>query len=186
MPQGWGNTVWAGTGFLLAIALAAVLAGMEQLAVASRGRRHGRLCAMLPTAALAGLLAAGVGAGSDVVAAAIAGAVLGAWRVRRRDLTRRPYLIASLGIGMGLAALSGGFARYLSATPYAKAAVARGELCAVVLIGALILAASTIAFCKLRGAIGACAGRVPAIPSSTSRHSCWNPRRPSGSPRCSR
>ncbi|MBB5503216.1 hypothetical protein HDG37_007455 [Paraburkholderia sp. MM5384-R2] len=38
MPQGWGNTVWAGRGFLLAIELAAVLAGTEQLAVASRGR----------------------------------------------------------------------------------------------------------------------------------------------------
>ncbi|MBB5503218.1 NAD(P)(+) transhydrogenase (Re/Si-specific) subunit beta [Paraburkholderia sp. MM5384-R2] len=72
--------------------------------------------------------------------------------------------MASLGIGMGLAAISGGFAGYLSATAYAKAAVERVELCAVVFIGALIFAPSTIAFCKLRGAIG---GRARARPGYT-------------------
>ncbi|MEZ0603716.1 NAD(P)(+) transhydrogenase (Re/Si-specific) subunit beta [Paraburkholderia sp. IW21] len=74
-------------------------------------------------------------------------------------MTRRPQLVALLGSGIGLTAMSGGFARYLSST--AQAHVERIELYATVFIGALIFATSTIAFCKLRGALALNAAARP-------------------------
>ena len=74
-------------------------------------------------------------------------------------MTRRPRLVALLGGAMGLAAMAGAFARYLSAA--AQADVERIELYAVVFIGALVFATSAIAFCKLRGTLDLSAAARP-------------------------
>ena len=71
MPDLRGNTVWVAASFLLSILLAAVLAGVAQLAGASRcedesQRKPWR--AMVTTAMLAGLLAAGIGMAAESVA----------------------------------------------------------------------------------------------------------------------
>ncbi len=74
-------------------------------------------------------------------------------------MTRRPRLVALFGSAMGLAAMAGGFVRYLSAV--AQADVERIELYAAVFIGALVFAASAIAFCKLRGTLDLSAAARP-------------------------
>lgn len=157
-----GNAVWLGASFLLAVMLAAVLLGVSQLAMASRspdgmgsaadnaaGTAPWR--AMLVTATLAALLAAGAGAEEAAIAAAMAGAALGTRLVRRRDLTRWPRLVALLGGAMGCAAMCTGFARFLASTVYAD--LDRVELYVAVFIGALIFAASAVAWFRLRGVL---------------------------------
>jgi NAD(P) transhydrogenase subunit beta len=134
-----------------AFALAVTLAAVGQLPLERRSARRPYWHAGALAAALAGLFAAGMGASSGVVGASVAGAALGAWLVRRRNLTKRPRLVALLGSSMGLAVVSGGFARYLSSV--AQANGERIELYAAVFIGALIFATSAIAFCKLRGVL---------------------------------
>ena len=103
------------------------------------------------TAALAGLFAAGVGASVGVTGTEVASALLGARLVHGRNLTRRPKFAASLGCGLGLSVVLGGFAHYLSSS--AQADAERLELCAAMFIGALIFATSAIVFCKLLGAL---------------------------------
>ncbi|SMG61383.1 NAD(P)(+) transhydrogenase (Re/Si-specific) subunit beta [Paraburkholderia susongensis] len=159
MPQACERTVWMGVLFSLAVAVAAALVAVLMVALVALGHRQfkwhsGRRpywCALALSAVLAGMFAAGLGASSMVVDAAMAGAVFGAWRVRECNLTRWPGLVALLGSGMGLAVVSGGIARYLSAA--ARENSERVELYAAVFIGALIFATSAIAFCKLRGAL---------------------------------
>lgn len=160
MPQVSDSTAWMGMFFsLFAAGCAAALISVLMVALAAVGQRQiGRRSTRRPywhvgalAAVLAGLLAAGMGASATVLGASVAGAVLGAWLVRGCDLTRRPRLVVLLGSGMGLAVMSGGIARYLSATAQANAD--RIELYAAVFIGALIFATSAIAFCKLRGAL---------------------------------
>jgi NAD(P) transhydrogenase subunit beta len=132
---------------MLTVALTAV--GQQQIARRSTRRPYWHAGAL--AAVLAGLFTAGMGESDAVVGASVAGAVLGAWLVRGCDLTRRPRLVVLLGSGMGLAVMSGGIARYLSAAVQANAE--RIELYAAVFVGALIFATSAIAFCKLRGAL---------------------------------
>ena len=162
MPDAAGNAVWLGGSFLLAVMLATVLVGVSQLTMTSRpidgvsnaadnvaGTAPWR--AMLVTATLAALLAAGAGAEVAAIAAAMAGAALGTRLARRRDLTRRPRLVALLGGAMGCAAMCTGFARFLASTAYAD--VERVELYVAVFIGALIFAASAVAWFRLRGVL---------------------------------
>lgn len=155
MPLAYDSAVWGSLAVVVAFALAVALAALGQvvgqLQLERRSRRRPDWHAGVLAAALAGLLAAGMGAGNGVAGAAVAGAGLGAWLTRRRNLTRRPRLVALMGSGMGLAVMSGGFARYLSSAVQAN--VERVELCIAVFIGALIFATSAIAFCKLRGAL---------------------------------
>lgn len=151
MPLAYDSTVWCSLAVVLASVLAVALAAVGQLSLERRPKRRPDWHAGALAVALAGLFAAGMGASNGVVGAAVAGAVLGAWLVRRRNLTRRPRLVALLGSSMGLAVMSGGFARYLSSA--AQANVERVELYVAVFIGALIFATSAIAFCKLRGAL---------------------------------
>ncbi|REG50351.1 NAD(P) transhydrogenase beta subunit [Paraburkholderia sp. BL6669N2] len=151
MPLAYDSTVWCSLAVVFASVLAVALAAVGQLPVERRPKRRPDWHAGALAAALAGLFAAGIGASDGVVGAAVAGAVLGAWLVRRRNLTRRPRLVALLASSMGLAVMSGGFARYLSSS--AQANVERVELCVAVFIGALIFATSATAFCKLRGAL---------------------------------
>ncbi|MFP3566307.1 NAD(P)(+) transhydrogenase (Re/Si-specific) subunit beta [Paraburkholderia sp. SIMBA_030] len=154
MPQVSDSIAWMGVGFLLAAGLAVVLTAVGQLPLVRRAARRPYWHAGLLAAALAGLLAAGLGASSGVVTAAVAGAGFGAWLVRRRDwMTRRPIFVALLGSCVGLAAMAGGFTRYLQSalSSAAQANVERIELYGTVFIGALIFATSAIAFCKLRG-----------------------------------
>ncbi len=162
MPDGAGDAVWLGGSFLLAAMLAAVLVGVAQLTTVSRwpevmdnAKGHsagsGPWRAMLITATVAAILAAGAGAAGQIIGAAIAGALLGTRLVRRRDLTRRPRLVALLGGAMGCAAMCTGFARFLASTAYAN--VERVELYVAVFIGALIFAASAVAWFRLRGVL---------------------------------
>jgi NAD(P) transhydrogenase subunit beta len=145
--------------FSLAAGLAAALISVLTVALAAVGQRQLELRATCRpywqtgalAAVFAGLLAAGMGASGVVVDAAVVGAVLGAWLVRDCDLTRRPGLVALLGSGMGLAVMTGGIVRYLSAD--ARESTERVELYVAVFIGALIFATSATAFCKLRGAL---------------------------------
>ncbi|EIF33296.1 NAD/NADP transhydrogenase beta subunit [Burkholderia sp. Ch1-1] len=151
MPLAYDSTVWCSLAVLFASVLAVALAAVGQLQFDRRPRRRPDWHAGALAAALAGLFAVGMGASNGVIGAAVAGAVPGAWLARRRNLTRRPCLVALLGSGMGLAVMSGGFARYLSSA--AQANVERIGLYVAVFIGALIFATSAIAFCKLRGAL---------------------------------
>jgi NAD(P) transhydrogenase beta subunit len=160
MPDLAGDAVWLGGSFLLAVMLAAVLVGVCQLTMASRpsdvmgnatenAARNTPWRAMLATATLAALLAAGAGAAVEVIATAMAGASLGVCLVRRRDFTRRPCLVALLGSTIGCAAMCMGFARFLASTEYAD--LERVELYVAVFVGALIFATSAVAWFRLRG-----------------------------------
>lgn len=163
MPDLTSSILWMGGGFLLAVMLAIVLAGIVQLATASRCLEEGgyaRWPATFAIAAVAGLLAASIGAAGSVIVAATAGAVLGMRLVQRRDLTRRPRLVVLLGSATGAAAMLCGFARYLSSSAFAD--VERAELYIAVFIGALILAASVIAWLGLRGALDVRAAGHPS------------------------
>jgi len=144
---------------VLGALLGVALATLGQLPLARRPMRRPDWHAGALAAALATLLAAGIGASGGVIAAAATGAAFGAWRVRKRNLMRRPLLGALFGIAMGLAVMTGGFARYLSSA--AQANVERIELYAAVFMGALIFAASAIAFCKLRGVLQLSAAARP-------------------------
>ncbi|MFL9962950.1 NAD(P)(+) transhydrogenase (Re/Si-specific) subunit beta [Paraburkholderia sediminicola] len=160
MLQTSDSTAWMSVFLTLAAALATALVSVLTVALAAVGQRllyrgsthrpywHGGALA----AVLAGLLAAGTGASDAVIEASVAGAVFGAWLVRGCDLTRRPGLIMLLGSGMGLAVMSGGIVRYLSAAT-GRANAERIELYGAVFIGALIFATCAIALCKLRGAL---------------------------------
>jgi NAD(P) transhydrogenase subunit beta len=139
--------------FLLSILLAAVLAGVAQLVSTSRRceeesqRKPWR--AVITTAMLAGLLAAGIGAAAEGVIAAIAGAALGARFVSRHDFRDRPQRVALGGSGVGMAAMLGGFVRYLSSTSCGEWACI--EVYVAVFIGALLFAISATAWCISRG-----------------------------------
>ncbi|MFM0416389.1 NAD(P)(+) transhydrogenase (Re/Si-specific) subunit beta [Paraburkholderia aromaticivorans] len=151
MPLAYDSTVWCSLAGVFASVFAVALAAVGQLQFERRAKRRPDWHVGALAAALAALLAAGMGASDGTVGAAVAGAVLGARLAHGRNLTRRPRLVALVGSGMGLAVMSGGFARYLSSA--AQASVERGGLCVAVFIGALIFATSTIAFCKLRGVL---------------------------------
>jgi NAD(P) transhydrogenase subunit beta len=152
MPDLRGNTVWVAASFLLAIVLAAVLAGVAQLVSASRceeERQRTPWRAVITIAVLAGLLALGIGVAAEGVIAAIAGAALGARFAWRRELRGTPQQIALRGSGAGVAAMLGGFARYLSSTSCGEWACV--EVYVAVFIGALIFAVSATAWCISRG-----------------------------------
>jgi NAD(P) transhydrogenase subunit beta len=162
MPELRGDTVWVAVSFLLSILLAAVLAGVAQLAGVSRCEHESQRKpwrAMVATAMLAGVLAAGIGMAAEGVVAAVAGAALGARFVRLHDFSARPQRVALLGGGVGLAAMSGGFERYLSSASCGEWACI--EVYAAVFIGALIFAVSAMLWCMSRGWLVAQAGVHP-------------------------
>jgi NAD(P) transhydrogenase subunit beta len=143
----------------LAVAIAAAWVAVLTVALAAIGQRQFRWrsmhrpywCAGALSVLLVTMLAAGLGASIGVIVAAVAGSALGAWCARGCNSTRRPAVVALLGSVMGFAVVSVGVARYLSVAAHAN--TERIELYAAVFIGALIFAASAIAFCKLRGAL---------------------------------
>ena len=99
-----------------------------------------------------GMLVSLTAACAALLACALGPMLAGASVVRRRNLTRRPALAALLASGMGLSVVSVGVGRYLSPGNQANLAIPeRIELYAAVFAGALIFAASAIAFCKLHG-----------------------------------
>ncbi|MCC8394834.1 NAD(P)(+) transhydrogenase (Re/Si-specific) subunit beta [Paraburkholderia sp. MMS20-SJTR3] len=159
MLQACGSTVWMDLLLLLAVTLAAGLGAVLLVALVALGQRvckwratrrlHGGTAAL--AALLAGSFAAGLGARSWIVGAALAGALLGALRMRGRNPARWPALVALLGSGMGLAVVSIAVAHAVS--PAARDNTERLALCAAVFIGALIFAQSSLAFCKLRGTL---------------------------------
>jgi H+-translocating NAD(P) transhydrogenase subunit beta len=152
MPDLGGDTVWVAASFLLAIVLAAVLVGVAQLVIASRCEEESQRTpwrAMITIAMLAGSLAVGIGVAAEGVIAAIAGAALGARFAWRHDFRGSPQHVALRGSGVGLAAMLGGFARYLSSTSCGEWACA--EVYAAVFVGALIFAVSATGWCISRG-----------------------------------
>jgi H+-translocating NAD(P) transhydrogenase subunit beta len=92
-----------------------------------------------------------VWAWASVLLLALLASVLAALRQRSRwpGFIVQPQFAALLGCAVGLAATAGGFARYLSSA-YCED-LARVELYLTVFAGALIFAASTIAWFALRG-----------------------------------
>jgi len=137
MPDLGGDTVWVAASFLLAIVLAAVLVGVAQLVIASRCEEESQRTpwrAMITIAMLAGSLAVGIGVAAEGVIAAIAGAALGVRFAWRHDFRGSPQHVALRGSGVGLAAMLGGFARYLSSTSCGEWACA--EVYAAVFVGA--------------------------------------------------
>ncbi|WP_025602485.1 NAD(P)(+) transhydrogenase (Re/Si-specific) subunit beta [Burkholderia sp. WSM2230] len=166
MPQASEGSVWLGLfvaltvacAALLACALGSVFAALAQLPVWPRAsaapQTRAYWHAAAPAAGFAGVFAAGLGASDGLVFATVAGAAAGAWLVRRRNLTRRPALVALLASGMGLSIVSVGVARYLWPGNQPNLAILeRIELYAAVFVGALIFATSAVAFCKLRGVL---------------------------------
>ncbi|MGF7130073.1 hypothetical protein P3T40_001548 [Paraburkholderia sp. EB58] len=152
MPDLRGNTVWVAASFLLSILLAVVLAGVAQLVSTSRCEEESQRTpwrSMVTTAMLTGLLAAGMGVAAASIAAAIAGAALGARFAWRHDFRARPQHVALRGSGVGMAAMLGGFARYLSSTSCGEWACI--EVYVAVFIGALLFAVSATAWCISRG-----------------------------------
>ncbi|MFL9874425.1 NAD(P)(+) transhydrogenase (Re/Si-specific) subunit beta [Paraburkholderia megapolitana] len=75
------------------------------------------------------------------------------------NLTRRSRTVVLFGGSAGLAAMVGGFARYFAdaMTPTLQ----RVAVCTAIFVGALLLAASLVAFCKLRGTLEAHASARP-------------------------
>lgn len=69
------------------------------------------------------------------------------------NLTRRSRTVALFGGSAGLAAMAGGFARYFAEA--AAPTLQRAAVCTAIFIGALLLASSVVAFCKLRGTLEA-------------------------------
>jgi NAD(P) transhydrogenase subunit beta len=152
MPDLRGNTVWVAASFLLAILLAAVMAGVAQLVSTSRceeERQRTPWRAMGMAALLAGLLAAGMGVAAESVVAAVAGAALGTRFVWRHDFRGRPQHVALRGSGVGVAVMLGGLTRYLSSTSCGEWACI--EVYVAVFIGALIFAVSATVWCMSRG-----------------------------------
>jgi hypothetical protein len=152
MPDLRGNTVWVAASFLLAILLAAVMAGVAQLVSTSRceeERQRTPWRAMGMAAILAGLLAAGMGVAAERVVAAVAGAALGTRFVWRHDFRGRPQHVALRGSGVGVAVMLGGLTRYLSSTSCGEWACV--EVYVAVFIGALIFAVSATVWCMSRG-----------------------------------
>ncbi|MEW6341062.1 MAG: NAD(P)(+) transhydrogenase (Re/Si-specific) subunit beta [Paraburkholderia sp.] len=92
-----------------------------------------------------------VWAGSAVLLLVLLAAVLTGLtqRLKWRSVLARPQCAALLGCAVGLAAMAGGFVRYLSSA-YCED-LARVELYLTVFAGALIFAASAIAWFALRG-----------------------------------
>jgi len=164
VPQASESAVWMGAFVALSAACAALLACALGSVFAARGRlplwprstgaRRPRPYwqAATLTAALAGVLAAGLGASENLVFATVVGAATGASLVRRRNPTRRAALVALLASGMGLAIVAVGVGRYVSPGNQTNLALfERIELYAAVFVGALIFATSAVAFCQLRG-----------------------------------
>lgn len=161
MPQASDSAAWFASYpwpafalvFALALALGVILVALGRLPLERRARRRPYWHGGVSAAVLAGLIEAGNGASGALVGASIAGALLGAWLVRRRNLVRQPCLVALLGGGAGLAVMTLGFARYLGSIQpsTAHANGERIELYAAIFIGALIFATSAVALCKLRG-----------------------------------
>ncbi|SIT45348.1 NAD(P) transhydrogenase beta subunit [Paraburkholderia ribeironis] len=163
MLQTSDSTAWMGMFFALAVGFAVALVSALTVAFAALGRRQLQRRSMprryshagALAAVLAGLLAACMGESGDVVGASMVGAIVGAWLVRGCELARRPRVVALLGSGMGLVAMSGGVARYLStaASSNAEHIGLYVGLYLAVFIGALVFAACAIVFCQLCGAL---------------------------------
>ncbi len=160
MPNVTAGAVCAGISFVAAAMLAVVLAGAgRSLAASAGGQRFPRYVAWA-TIVGAALLAACIGGGSSgAVCTAFAGALAGAWLLQRTDLAKRPRFLAASGSGVGFVAIAGAFARY--ARSAAQAAPERFAMYIGVFAGALLLAASAIAFFRLRGPMNM---RVAACP----------------------
>src|SRR5437868_13229741 len=94
-----------------------------------------------------------------VIGALVAGAAIGLYLARTVKMTQMPELVAFMHSLVGLVAMLVGYASYIDPTASAgmspaEAAIHHAEIYIGVLIGAVTLSGSVIAFGKLSGRIG--------------------------------
>jgi NAD(P) transhydrogenase subunit beta len=148
------------------------LGGLSNAETSRRGNLYGMLgmaIAMLATIAGPHVTSAGL---PWIAAAVLIGGGIGFYLARAVQMTQMPELVAFMHSMVGLAAMLVGFANYIDPATAAHAAGAEKtihemEIYIGILIGAVTLAGSVIAFGKLSGKIG---GKPLLLPG---RH-LWN------------
>lgn len=136
------------------------LAGLSKQKTARMGNYLG--AAGMGLALVATIASAAAGAPNTVAFAGLAlfalvvGAAVGVWRARSVQMTQMPELVAMLHSFVGAAAVLVGWNSYLETPPGAladarEAAFHMGEVGLAVLIGAVTLTGSIVAFMKLSG-----------------------------------
>lgn len=178
-----GDIGWLGAGWLFA----SMVGALVRIAVQAAARRASTRCRLRPmrpsltrvaarggrlavAALLALLLALIVADAADVAhaAATLAGAVCGAWLVRRRRAVAGPgpRVVATIGCVLGAAAVAGGFALDLLRPQHGV--LPRGALYVAVALGAWVFAASASAW-FIRVAGGPAGTRRPRRPVRCAR-----------------
>jgi NAD(P) transhydrogenase subunit beta len=142
------------------------LGGLSNPESSRRGNLYGMIgMAIAVLATLAGRVAPG-GIGF-VLAALVVGAAIGLYLARTVKMTQMPELVAFMHSLVGLVAMLVGYASYIDPTAVAgmsasEATIHRVEIYIGVLIGAVTLSGSVIAFGKLSGRIGGKPVLLPA------------------------
>src|SRR6185436_1457224 len=134
------------------------LGGLSNPESSRRGNLYGMIgMAIAVLATVAGRVApAGL---AWVAGALVAGGAIGLYLARTVKMTQMPELVAFMHSLVGLVAVLVGYASYIDPTASAgmsgaEAAIHHGEIYVGVLIGAVTLSGSVIAFGKLSGRIG--------------------------------
>ncbi|HEX7644414.1 MAG TPA: Re/Si-specific NAD(P)(+) transhydrogenase subunit beta [Burkholderiaceae bacterium] len=134
------------------------LGGLSNAETARRGNMYGMigmLVAMLATIAGPHVTSGGL---SWIVAAIVVGGAVGVYLARTVQMTQMPELVAFMHSMVGLAAMLVGFANYIGPESTiqvgAEKSIHEIEIYVGILIGAVTLSGSVIAFGKLSGRIG--------------------------------
>src|SRR3954471_19709289 len=134
------------------------LGGLSNPESSRRGNLYGMVgMAIAVVATIAGRVAPAGLAG--VVAALVVGAAIGLYLARTVKMTQMPELVAFMHSLVGLVAMLVGYASYIDPTASAgmsgpEATIHHAEIYIGVLIGAVTLSGSVVAFGKLSGRIG--------------------------------
>ncbi|MFT7580984.1 MAG: NAD(P) transhydrogenase subunit beta [Myxococcota bacterium] len=127
------------------------LRGLSSQETALRGNLYGGLGMVIAIAAV--LTHSAVSSYAFILPAIAVAVLIGAWLAARVAMTKMPELVALLHSFVGGAAVLVGFASYLSGS-YTRTGIFLGEIYVDVLIGAITLTGSIIAFLKLSGRMG--------------------------------
>ncbi|GEL94944.1 Re/Si-specific NAD(P)(+) transhydrogenase subunit beta [Cellulomonas composti] len=151
------------TYLLAAVLFVLSLAGLSKQESARRGNVLGMVGMVLALAATIALALRESVRPALVTAVLIAlvlaiGAVIGTWRARRVEMTQMPELIAMLHSFVGAAAVLVGYNSYLTEEPDAVHLV---EVFLGVLIGAVTLTGSVVAYLKLSGRTSSAPLKLP-------------------------
>jgi NAD(P) transhydrogenase subunit beta len=159
MPPGLVTIAYLGATVLFILALG----GLSRQDTARQGNLFGMLGMGI---ALLATIASAVTANYVVLAGAlVAGGLVGLVLARRVQMTEMPELVAILHSLVGLGAVLVGFANFLDVSSQlvgAEKTIHQVETCLGVLIGAVTLSGSLIAFGKLSGRIGGKPLTLPA------------------------